>query len=323
MLQRKDITLPELEAENGRLVTTEDQAPLIVVKSVQDFLEHDYPPREYCLEPWLPTQAAALIFAKPGVGKTMFGLSVAFSVATGKSFLKWEAPKPRSVFYLDGEMPGVLLQERVAMFMKAYDAYDAPITIHCYEDQAGRCLDLSQTSDQDVLEPHLGSSELVIVDNVSSLCRTGKENEAESWRPMQAWVLRQRALGRTILLIDHANRQGSYRGTSKKADILDTMIELKEPILDEQNEGARFELHFHKHRGFFGSDIDALDISLMSDLNGGANWTWKSAEATTYERVIAAYLDGVPQRELADLIGLNKSQVSRHLKRARDEGRIG
>ena len=36
-------------------------------------------------------------------------------------FLKWEAPKPRPVLYVDGEMPAVALQERIAAIVKATD----------------------------------------------------------------------------------------------------------------------------------------------------------------------------------------------------------
>ena len=208
------------------------------------------------------------------------------------------------------------------MYVRMFDAYeDLPLKIHSYEDQEV-CLDLSLTEDQDALEPHLADSSLVIVDNVSSLCRTGKENESESWRPMQGWILRQRAKGRSVLLVDHANKGGGNRGTSKKSDVLDTLIRLEQPLLETPDEGARFELHFEKNRGFFGADTEAMDICLKEDMHGKAVWEWQTVQASTYERVIAAHFEGVEQRDMTEYLGISKTRVSRHLKRARDEGRI-
>ncbi len=49
-----------------------------------------------------------------GLGKTHVSLNVAYAVATGGEFLGWKAPQPRRVLFIDGEMPGALLQERLA-----------------------------------------------------------------------------------------------------------------------------------------------------------------------------------------------------------------
>ena len=54
-----------------------------------------------------------------------------------------------------------------------------------------------------------------------------RENEADSWGPVQAWCLRQRAAGKSVLLIHHAGKGGGQRGTSRKEDVLDTVMSLK------------------------------------------------------------------------------------------------
>src|SRR4029077_649056 len=41
-------------------------------------------------------------------------IGICFAIATGTSFLKWTAPKPRRVLLVDGEMPAAALQERLA-----------------------------------------------------------------------------------------------------------------------------------------------------------------------------------------------------------------
>lgn len=47
--------------------------------------------------------------------------------------------------------------------------------------------DLASPEGQAELEPFLTGYKLLIIDNLSTLCRTGKENEAESWAAMQGW----------------------------------------------------------------------------------------------------------------------------------------
>ena len=49
--------------------------------------------------------------------------------------------------------------------------------------------------------------DLMILDNISTLVSSGRENDAESWNEMQAWLLRLRRQGKTVLLIHHAGRK--------------------------------------------------------------------------------------------------------------------
>src|SRR5882724_9188951 len=57
--------------------------------SSQDLLELPMPPKQYLLCPWLPEKGLGLVYAPRGVGKTLFGLSVAYAVASGGEFLRW------------------------------------------------------------------------------------------------------------------------------------------------------------------------------------------------------------------------------------------
>ena len=50
--------------------------------------------------------------------------------------------------------------------------------------------DLSTVEGQRLIEPHLGRIDLLVLDNLSALCRYGNENEGESWLPVQEWGLR-------------------------------------------------------------------------------------------------------------------------------------
>ena len=85
-----------------------------------DFLQRKLPPRETLLAPWLPKQGIAMAHAPRGIGKTHFAHGVAWAVAAGGKFLRWTTPGGAfRVLLLDGEMPGVLLQERLRTVIHA------------------------------------------------------------------------------------------------------------------------------------------------------------------------------------------------------------
>src|SRR5215203_1385178 len=80
---------------------------------LHDFLNLSIAPREMLLSPILPARSLSMLYAPRGIGKTLLGLSIALAVASGASLLRWSAPKPRRVLYIDGEMPLADLQERL------------------------------------------------------------------------------------------------------------------------------------------------------------------------------------------------------------------
>ena len=87
--------------------------------SIAELLTMELPERKCLLDPWLPEQGLAMVFAPRGIGKSWFAMQVALSVATGTNFLNWEVPEPRRVLFLDGEMPLAVIQERFQQLVEA------------------------------------------------------------------------------------------------------------------------------------------------------------------------------------------------------------
>lgn len=290
------------------------------VINFNDFLEMELPAREDILEPWLPAQGLAMIYAPRGVGKTHVALEIAYAVASGGNFLNWQVPKPRGVLYLDGEMPAVVMQKRLKTIENSYGVkLVAPFNILTPDLQEAGMPDLSTPAGQVAIEPFLKDIELIIVDNISTLCRYGKENESESWLPIQDWALRMRASGRSVLFIHHAGKAGNQRGTSKREDVLDTVISLVRPDNYNPEKGAIFQVNFEKARNLYGDDIASFEAQLMTSENK-QEWTRKAVEPTTYERVIDLKNAGYQQQEIAENLKIHKSSVSKYIKRANNEG---
>jgi hypothetical protein len=162
-------------------------------------------------------------------------------------------------------------------------------------------------------------TKLIIVDNLSTLVRSGKENEGESWQPVQNWALNQRAQGRSGLFIHHAGKGGGQRGTSRQEDVLDTVIALKRPSDYTPENGAAFEVHFEKARGVFGDSVASFTAQLTSSPAGGYAWETATLEESTFDKVVALSKEGLKPFEIATELEINKSTVSRHLQRARQK----
>jgi RecA-family ATPase len=285
----------------------------LVALSGAELLQREFPPRETVLSPWLPEKGLAMIFAERGIGKTWVGLNIAHAAAGGGSFLRWEAPKPRRVVYIDGEMPAGALKDRYASIV-AESPFDSPengFHLVAADLQLDGLPDLADPEAQRFYDRVIEDAGLIIVDNLSTVCRALRENEADSWGPVQAWCLRQRAAGRSVLLIHHAGKGGGQRGTSRKEDVLDSVISLKRPVDYDASQGARFEVHFTKSRGFFGDAAAPFEAQLIDG-------KWRTGEividdATGAMRALKA--DGATVREIAARLGISKSTVADRLKR--------
>jgi len=296
----------------------------INVVDLESFLEMRFPPRETLLSPWLPAQGLCMVYAPRGVGKTHFSLGIGYVVASGGTFLQWEAEKPRGVLFIDGEMPGNVLQERLSAIAVSNEKEpSAPLKIITPDLQPEGMLNLSNIADQKLITPYLEGIDLIIVDNLSTLCRSGKEAEGESWLPVQQWALQQRAAGRSVLFIHHAGKNGEQRGTSRREDVLDTVISLKRPGDYTPDKGACFEIHFEKARGLYGDETKPVEAMLTTGEDQIQTWTIKELEQSTAEKVAALLNEGVPQREIAEMIGITKGAVSKAKNRAQHDGLLG
>lgn len=287
---------------------------------IADFLSLEFPPRENILDPWLPMQGLCMIHAPRGIGKTFLSLNIAVAVASGGQFLRWRAPQERGVLLLDGEMPGIVLQERLSYIIASVDDEPtAPLTIITPDLQPSGMPNLIELEGQEAIEPYLKDISLVIVDNISTLCRGGRENEGESWLPVQEWALKLRSRGISVLFIHHSGKAGQQRGTSRREDVLDTVISLKHPAEYRPDMGACFEVHFEKSRGIYGDVVKPFEAK-METHGGKYIWTLKDLEESLTDKVAELMKEGIPQHEIAELLGKAKGTISKHVKKAKMNG---
>jgi putative DNA primase/helicase len=265
------------------------------------------------LAPIIPEKGLVMIYASRGMGKTHVALGIAYAVATGGKFLKWKAPKARRVLLLDGEMPAAALRDRLASIVAGSEVEAAPGMLRLLVGdliEEGGIGNIANPKVQSELEKHLGGVELLILDNLSSLATVVRDNDQESWEPLQAWFLRLRRRGISVSIVHHAGKGGDQRGTSRREDVLDTSISLRRPHDYRPDEGARFEVHIEKGRGIFGDDAKPFEAKL--EIRGGKTvWTIRDTEDVDRARVKTLLDEGLSVRDVAEETGFSKSKVQR------------
>ncbi len=202
-----------------RQVTVSKETPAqtsLTAFRLTDFLAYDFPKYDYIMDPILTTQGLAMLYAPRGLGKTFLALSIGYAVSDGLPLLRFKTPKPRRVLFVDGEMQGWMMKERLSGIVRRYGS-EAPsndfFQIVSPDLTPDIMPNLATSEGQARLEPCLSGVELLVLDNLATLCRYGKENEAESWRPVQEWLLSLRRRGISVLVVHHSGKNGGQRGT--------------------------------------------------------------------------------------------------------------
>lgn len=308
-----------LRQEAGQATEQEPERKVNAI-DIADFLNLKFPPRENILDPLIPMQGLCMIHAPRGAGKTHVSLGIAVAVSSGGQFLRWKAPKARGVLFIDGEMPAVVVQERLSRIIVSAD-YEptAPLKIITPDLQDYGMPNLATIEGQEAIEPYLDGISLVIIDNISTLCNGGRENDAESWLIIQGWALRLRSRGISVLFIHHSGKGGQQRGTSRREDVLDTVICLRHPGDYKPDQGALFEVHFEKARGIHGDDTKSFEAKLTTT-NDKQEWEMKDCELSLTEKVADLLNDGVPQAEIPELLNVTRGAVSKCKSKAQGKG---
>jgi AAA domain-containing protein len=235
----------------------------VTAVSYIDFLNREFPPRALLLDPWLTEKAIVFVHGWRGIGKTLLTHASLWAVAVGGGFLTWKAPQPRRVLLLDGEMPGPDLQQRLRSVVgdsRLLPPDPSYLRIAAADTCPDGLPDIARPDAQQFYADVVSDADLVVLDNISTLCPSLKENDADSWATVQSWALSLRRAGKSVLLVNHDGKSGQQRGTSRREDVADAVIGLRKPPDYSPDQGARFEVHFEKSRGFFGDQAKSSKL---------------------------------------------------------------
>jgi KaiC/GvpD/RAD55 family RecA-like ATPase len=322
---------PDALASAKAVIDTASRPPFgtkpIRACSLAELLKCNLPDPQPIIAPYLHEAELLMVYGGRGCGKTWFALSLAYAIAAGGEFLGKRVEKPRKVLYLDSEMRASRMRARLAMIVQGMDseADDSMLQLLTRDvlPASTQWPDMGDEEGREAIAALIESAlpEVIVIDNLSGWIRSGAgENDEESWRDMASFLMTQRSRGRAVVIVHHAGKGGQQRGTSKREDILDTVLKLKRPDDYDQTDGLRCELHFEKARNLEGGEIEAVAIRLDTS-DGKAQFTVEAAAADSIDQVHALISDGATRKEIEQSVGLNRFQLMRLGERAAEQGR--
>jgi putative DNA primase/helicase len=282
--------------------------------------EMEVPKRPALLGKWMCEGDIGFVFAPRGVGKTWVAMLIGNAIAEGVKLGEWEAgERPRRVLYVDGEMSLADSQERALAVAITSQNF---VWLHheqLFETQ-DQTLNIGSAPCQQAISALLESGSVLILDNLSALCRGVAENDNDSWEALLSWLLSLRRRKVTVIIVHHAGRNGEMRGASRREDAANWILRLQDDTGDDEKREKAIVSSFTKCRGC--SPQDAASLRWMLKLDGGAlSYTCKPHAGP--DALLALVLDGVDTaNDCAEMLGVSKGAVSKWAKKLHGDGRI-
>jgi hypothetical protein len=306
-------------------------APLIPrALTFDELLSLEVTPRAELCGPWLKERTITEVYGWRGAGKSWFGLSLAFAVSSGVDFMRWGVTEAREVLYVDGEMDLEDIKERLSLIRKS-EQKRAGTTLRpklryladSHEDIFPNGLPkLSTNEGKALVESNLEGVSLLVLDNLSTLYNSAIENDAESWVETQDWLVSLRRRGISVVFVHHSGKGGQQRGSSKREDVINNVIALKQPADHQAEDGCAFTLTFEKSRGVKGPAVATFSAKLTEDEDGDLVWALQESKEERGAQIKALFEQGMPIRQIAKSVGLSHSNVSRYLSKNKDSGEV-
>lgn len=296
---------------------TQDNNGKIKIYNLKDFIELNIQQPKMLLDPIIAEGSLSMVHAYRGVGKSFFVMSIALAVATGGKFLRWKALQRNKVLYVDGEMPINYLQERFRKItgksmIDDQVEYTENLEILAADMQTFSTINIGSVVIQQEISRIIKEKgiKLLILDNLSTLT-TLDELDSISWNIIQEWLISLRKEGVAVILVHHSGKRGGQRGISKREDILDLVINLRNKAKSEKEEddaevayNGKCQVVFEKNRNLNKKQISNFGIELLDIDDNTIAWV------DTYAMVVELKAQGYSCREIEEMTGISKSRVS-------------
>jgi RecA-family ATPase len=302
------------QEENVYNIHSEDLNYIKTIKH-EDLKKMKSEKTKFILHPFLPEQGLAIIYSATGVGKTLFTLNCAYAIAAGGDFLKYSAPQPKKVLYIDGEMSLNQMVYRYQRIIEEQGDLEFPDYFELLNNDQMKpnCLPLiCSSAGQQYYIDYIDRNniDVIVFDNVSTLSDID-ENKSDEWRIIQKFLLKIRSMGKSVILVHHTGKnKNEYRGSSRMMDTADTSIlltNIKDDELEGENqEGVKFKIRYKKDRVIQGKD--AIPFNVYYD---SKKWSIQSSQSSNLNYVIEALKNHMSHQAIANEMGVSRPYVTK------------
>ena len=296
------------------------------VFSYKDIESLNLPTQQVLLSNLWRTEENVMIYSKTGVGKSWLSLSIATCI-TGQGKMTvcdWENEIKRKVLLVDGEMSVRDYQNRLPVLIEATKADPEKVRENLdfvprqRQEQYEYFTNLANENNQSELINYAKSRgiDTLILDNLSTLTEFDNENNSESMKLFQKFLLRARSEGLQTLVVHHMRKGNeddeSYRGSSVLGVSLDTILRLESPDYGSPDGTVTFNIIDEKKRH---SATHSWSVQLNLNTN-----EWQLYDEYHQDLRHDMMLDIVEskkfrtQTDISKVLGLGDTAISKYLK---------
>lgn len=279
----------------------------------------DVPKRPALLGAWMREGDIGFVFAARGVGKTWLTMLIGNAVAEGVHLGEWAVgERPHGVLYVDGEMSLADSQARTDAIGIAAPGFRWLHHEQLFIEQE-QTLNIASAPCQQAISALLETGAVLILDNLSALCRGVAENDNDAWEALLPWLLSLRRRKVTVIVVHHAGRNGEMRGASRREDAADWVLRLRDDTGDDDDREKAIITAFTKCRGC--SPQEAMPLRWTLKLGDSLGYTCKAHSGP--DALAALVVGGVDKpADCADMLGVSPGTVSKWAKKLAKAGRI-
>ena len=311
-----------------------DRKGILEFSDLTEFLTADFPRPSYIIEPYVTDQSITQIVGASGVGKTMFGLEIAGSIATASGLLDMPSVGgPRPVLYVEGELPSADVQSRINGMIDSIKRKCDPKMFYTATMQqqlkknAGGFVPINTEQGLVNIENTLlaikartGKMPVVFLDNISCLASGMKENEADEWSPIINKFVKWKNMGCTVFYFHHLNKSGASSGSTMQDRTIDMVIRMSKPdhkqkikTFDEQ--GVQAIVDFPKWRLHDNSKYAEPHMLICE------NWKWEKMPilASDEIEIIKLLKSNLDVKEISKELDIPAASIYRKIKKLKDQ----
>lgn len=183
--------------------------------SVETILKEPDEPDDWVIPHLIHQRERIMVYSKPKEGKTTFMLQAAILMAH----------HGKKIAYFDAEMP---VKTSRRLLQKACKGRGTPSNMEFISAQRrNKTLDFERPEIQSYWEDKCAKADVIILDNLNKMFHSSLGSDSNSSRELDIFIEKWWHLGKTLILVHHANQSGRQFGTGVKGYPLDLTLKVE------------------------------------------------------------------------------------------------